>query len=136
MKPWAMPVLILLLISAHSVVAEDESGGWLGKAVSFYSEGSYELAILYVNKSLDIDPAYPDAWNLRGYIQSDLGRYREAADSFNRSLAIDPSDPHIWYSQGFALSSLGEYDEAVGAQLLAAGLLAGEGVRPLPSGEV
>jgi len=91
MKRWALSILIIALVCSSPAPGEDQSGGWLGKAINFYSSESYELALLYVNKSLDIDPGYPDAWDLKGYILSDLGRYEEAADCFSRSLDIDPS---------------------------------------------
>jgi len=39
---------------------------WLEKADSYYKEGSFDIALLSINKSLEMEPSNIAAWRIKG----------------------------------------------------------------------
>ena len=53
---------------------------------------------------MQIKPNLQEAWNNRGDALGDLGRYKEAIDSYDKSLAINPNAANTYYNKAFAYS--------------------------------
>jgi outer membrane protein OmpA-like peptidoglycan-associated protein len=53
--------------------------------------GQYEEAIKLLNRALDIDPKYAEAWLLLGNQQLALEQYADAADSYQQCLELNPA---------------------------------------------
>ncbi len=54
--------------------------------------GNYNLAIIYYDKALAIDPKNVDALTGKGNVLSHLGNQTEAAGFYDKALAIDPKN--------------------------------------------
>jgi len=97
-------------------------------AYRYYNCGSYDLASMCINKSIeaweqtdylqglpsamgDIGPS--DSWNLKGLILSKLDRYDEAISCFDTALDFNPENYYAWTNKGDVLYSQGIYEEAI-----------------------
>jgi tetratricopeptide (TPR) repeat protein len=57
----------------------------------FYNRGLGEEALRFLRRSIDLNPANPDAHYLAGFILGDLGRVDEAREANRRAVALNPS---------------------------------------------
>jgi tetratricopeptide (TPR) repeat protein len=57
----------------------------------FYNRGLGEDALRYLRRSIDLNPANPDAHFLAGFILGDLGRVDEAKEANRRAVALNPA---------------------------------------------
>jgi tetratricopeptide (TPR) repeat protein len=58
------------------------------------------------DKALSINPDDANAWNSKGTLLGNLGRYKEAIECFDRSLDINPHNKDILTFREHALSAL------------------------------
>ena len=84
-------------------------------AVGYFEQGKTTVALDEVKQSLAIDPAFIDAYNLRGLIYIRLNDMRLAEESFRRGLAISPNDANLLQNYGWMLCQQQRYDEGVQA---------------------
>jgi len=57
----------------------------------------FEKALDYLNKSLEIDPIFVEAWYVKGVALHNVQRYDEAQYCFDRAIALDPFDISVWF---------------------------------------
>lgn len=76
---------ILLVICIIPSTSDDKTAGyWLSKANSYYKAGSYDIVLLAVNKSLELDPSNKDAWKLKGDSFSALNMSKNALACYDK----------------------------------------------------
>jgi tetratricopeptide (TPR) repeat protein len=56
----------------------------------YYNRGNGEEALRFLRRSIDLNPANPDAHFLAGFILGDLGRLDEAREANRRAIALNP----------------------------------------------
>src|SRR5262249_43758188 len=88
-------------------------------AVGYFQHGQTEVALQEVTQALAADPAFADAYNLRGLIYMRLDDAAQAEDSFRRAIAIKPRDPDTRHNYGWLLCQQKRYADA-GQQFAAA----------------
>ncbi|HEY9295818.1 MAG TPA: tetratricopeptide repeat protein, partial [Phormidium sp.] len=66
----------------------------------------YEEAVSILDKALQIDSKYPNAWVKRGKALSKLQKYEEALKSFEEALKIQAEYSQAWYQRGLVLEQL------------------------------
>ena len=88
---------------------------WLAWSLS--ESGDKRAAVRHCRRSIELDPAYPNAYNDLGSYLIDLGRPHEALPWLRRAIAFDDyCCPHYaWYHLGRALLLLGRPDAAIEA---------------------
>jgi type IV pilus assembly protein PilF len=84
-------------------------------AVGYFEQGKTTVALDEVKQSLNIDPTFTEAYNLRGLIYMRLNDMRLAEESFRRGLAISPNDPNVLQNYGWMLCQQTRFDEGVQA---------------------
>ncbi len=62
-------------------------------AIQHLKDKEYELALKKLKKASDTDPNYPDAYNARGIVYSQIGETDKAETNFQRALRIDGKNP-------------------------------------------
>lgn len=67
--------------------------------VYYYWQGAGDLALDDLNRAIEIDPVYVDAYLLRGQIHSDQGNYDQALDDFNTAINLAPDYAPSFYSR-------------------------------------
>ena len=81
-------------------------------ASGYFSEGKTTVALDELKQALAIDPAFPDAYSLRGLIYMRLNDMRLAEDSFRRALALNPRDANAAHNFGWMLCQQSRYPES------------------------
>jgi len=81
-------------------------------AANYFENGQTAVALDEVKQALATDPAYADAFNLRGLIYMRLGDYPQAEDSFRRALALRGNDANLLHNYGWLLCQQQKYAEA------------------------
>ncbi len=130
---WLAPCLVALLVSglagcAHQAArdpgatATDSAAGEadarrrarirLELAASYLQAGQKSVALDEVNQALATDPAYADAYHLRGLVYMAMPDLGLAEDSLRRAQAMKPADPDIMHNLGWLLCQRQQYDQA------------------------
>lgn len=82
-------------------------------ATGYFEQGQTTVALDEVKQALNIDPVFPDAYNLRGLIYMRLNDMRLAEESFRRALSISSNDPNVLHNLGWMQCQQGKYTESV-----------------------
>jgi type IV pilus assembly protein PilF len=104
--------------SAQIVTPSDESETRrrarirLELAMGYFEEGKTEIALDEIKQVMAIDPAYPEAYNMRGLIYMRLNDNRQAEESFRRAISMNPRDADAHHNLGWLLCQQGRYPEA------------------------
>jgi type IV pilus assembly protein PilF len=81
-------------------------------AGGYFEQGQTTVALDEVKQALNIDPSFPDAYNLRGLIYMRLNDLRLAEESFRRALYINPGDANVLHNLAWMQCQQGRYGEA------------------------
>ncbi len=114
----ADPTLSSVGLGPEIVTASDETDTHrrarirLELASNYFESGQTQVALDEVKQALATNPAYADAYNLRGLIYMRLNDYAQAEDSFRRALGGRTADPGILHNYAWLLCQQGKYPEA------------------------
>lgn len=75
--------------------------------------GSYDLAILTLEKALTKEPNMAHAYNEMGYAYNLLGQYEKGIESFSRALGLDIKLASAYYNRGFSYAMIGYTENAI-----------------------
>jgi type IV pilus assembly protein PilF len=81
-------------------------------AVGYFEQGQTNVALDELKQVIASDPAFPDAYNLRGLIYMRLNDLRQADESFRRAVALNPRDSNVQHNYGWLQCQQGRYDDA------------------------
>jgi type IV pilus assembly protein PilF len=81
-------------------------------AIGYFDQGKTDIALDELKQVIAADPAFPDAYNLRGLIYMRLNDQRQAEESFRRAVALNPRDSNVQHNYGWLLCQQARYDEA------------------------
>jgi Flp pilus assembly protein TadD len=95
---------------AYEIDGGYESAYHLGRL--YFNAGRFEEALDYVLKSIQKNGKNAGAYNLKGVVLNQLGRYAEAAGSFQAGLVLAPGDINLQVNLGIALLNSGEPSKA------------------------
>ncbi len=94
------------LKKAFALNGEAEAAYYLGRLC--YNEKRFDEALDYAVKSIQKDGKSARAYNLKGVILNQLGRYPEAAGSFQAGLVLAPEDVGLQINLGIAYLNTNE----------------------------
>ena len=83
------------------------------KGNTLYFTGSYEYAIIYYGKVLELFPNNKTAYINRGTAYAKKGLFIKAIDDFSKALEIDPGNSVSYNNRGFAWEKRGYYNRAL-----------------------
>lgn len=81
-------------------------------ASGYFEQGQTNVALDELKQALIADPAYADAYNLRGLVYMRLNDLPLAEDSFKRALVINPKDAVVAHNYGWFLCRQARYPES------------------------
>lgn len=84
-----------------------------GAGLASYRLHDYEESISYLNRLLEIDTAYADAYEYLGLAEYRLGQYETASEHLNRAYIYDPQNAAVVYYLGRIQLLRGEVGFAV-----------------------
>jgi tetratricopeptide (TPR) repeat protein len=79
----------------------------------YYKMQRYDLALRYLNRSLEVDSGYHYTHFSRGEVLIHLGRYEEAIAEFKRAIELKPDRIEYYRNLGANLANLGRNREAI-----------------------
>jgi tetratricopeptide (TPR) repeat protein len=79
---------------------------------AYLQRRQFDQAILLLNKSLETNPKYAAAYEIRGTIYSSREQYDQAISDFNRALEIDPGFAEAYFRRSRAYCINKEYDKS------------------------
>ena len=71
-----------------------------------------EAARYAYTKALQLNPAYANAYNNRGYVLNELGQHEDALADFNRAIELDPTYTNAYNNRGYTNVKLGRINKA------------------------
>lgn len=83
---------------------------WFDKA---YDERDDELKVEYYTKAIQLDPEYYSAYNNRGIVLDEMGRYSEALRDYDIAIALYPLDADYYVNRGVTYHNLRRYEDAI-----------------------
>jgi len=72
-------------------------------ASAYFEQGQIKVALDEIKQSLVIDPAFVEAYNLRGLVYMRLNEMPLAEDSFRRAQNLNPQDASVAHNYGWLL---------------------------------
>jgi outer membrane protein OmpA-like peptidoglycan-associated protein len=82
-------------------------------ALQYGRSGDYERAIRELEKVLNAEPHFIDAYITMGAVYDELGMHEKAEGNFERVIEIDPNyEPHVWYRLALLETEQDKYPEA------------------------
>lgn len=81
-------------------------------AIGYFEQGQTTVALDEIKQALVVDPAYAEAYNLRGLIYMRLNDLRLAEESFRRAMALNPRDASVTHNYGWLLCQQARYPES------------------------
>lgn len=81
-------------------------------AVGYFEDGKTTIALDELKQALVTDPAYAEAYNLRGLVYMRLNEMRLAEDSFRAAIQLAPRDAAAVQNYGWMLCQTGRYRES------------------------
>ncbi len=97
----------------YSGADRDEILHQIGNA--YVQAGKIEIALLYFEEALNINPKNFSAVEDLGFFNDLEGNFEKSIDYYNRYLDIDPFNFSIWFNLGFSHSGAGDYEKAIEA---------------------
>ena len=82
-------------------------------AASYYQKGQFSVAFEEVQRALQMDASYADAYGLLGLINMDLGKKAEAESNFQRALQLESDNPEILNNYGWFLCQSGRERQSI-----------------------
>ncbi|MGM0498257.1 MAG: OmpA family protein [Bacteroidota bacterium] len=91
------------------------------RALKYFEEGlnqyrldEYDDALENINKAIDKDEEFVEAFIVKGQIFEGKDEYEQAINSYKRAIEIDPEYyPNVFYSIGLLYQKMGQYQNAI-----------------------
>jgi len=80
---------------------------------AYIDRGMYDEAIVELEKAIEMNPSYEEAYTNLGVAYAGKGMYDEAISEYNKAIEIDPSDASAHCNLGAVYSHKGMHDEAI-----------------------
>ncbi|MCP4746642.1 MAG: tetratricopeptide repeat protein [Desulfobacteraceae bacterium] len=89
-------------------------------AKAYYERGAgkrtkkdYDEAIIYLNKSIEVNPNDPEPYKQRGLAKIAQDSLDDAIIDFSKAIELDPNDPETYKNRGIAKRFKGDFDDAI-----------------------
>ncbi len=83
------------------------------RAIDFYEKRDYMEAIVYLNKAIEMDPKYAQAYLVRANIKSEFEDFHGAMKDYNQALEYNPKMAEAYFERGNAKMKLQDYYGAI-----------------------
>lgn len=101
------------LLSAAIAATPGDARLYLQMASVVHSRGRWAEAVVLLEKALEKNAEFTEAWMTLGMVQAERGRYSQAAAALTRGVACDPEDMGMRYQLALIHARLGEHQKAI-----------------------
>jgi tetratricopeptide (TPR) repeat protein len=109
-----IPGLILIILFTYSWATYGQNARQHYRvSKEFIEKGNLQDALTQLNKAIEIDPKYVDAYIARAGVLEKMDKIQEALDDYNRAIVFDPKDEDTYFEAGRLNFLLKKYDEAI-----------------------
>jgi len=64
-----------------------------GKGLTLYGQNKHAEAVAELQKAVEIDPSFGDAYLAMGHALHKLSRFREAVEAIKKAIGVNPQEP-------------------------------------------
>jgi tetratricopeptide (TPR) repeat protein/TolB-like protein/predicted Ser/Thr protein kinase len=104
--------LVLTRAKELAVDYPDEKEMHYSIGVAHYIAGNYEQAVQSFNRTLEIDPKFPDVYNMLSYVYSRMNEHEKAISAVRNYIALLPDVGNTYGSAFDIYLMAGRYEEA------------------------
>ena len=83
-----------------------------GEGIGLFDQGFYKNAIPALDKAIQLDPDYADAYNNRGWSYANLGEYQTAIADYTKAIQLDRDSALAYTNRGNSYRVLVRYASA------------------------
>ena len=94
---------------------DDEGGKRMSTAVDAMNAGRYTIALNALNKLVDEEPDFAEAWNRRATVHYLLGNYEQSLSDIEQTLLLEPRHFGALSGVGLIMLQVGEEEKALHA---------------------
>ncbi len=113
-------LLVLSTFSASIIQAQHDYSTKSKKAIEYFNEAwknynirEYDQALEFLNKALDKDDEFIEAYIVKGQVYEAMNEPGKALDNYRKAIGVDPDYyPKLYYSIGYLHQNQGRYEEA------------------------
>ena len=106
-------LLIISSILICSIIFAQDAKVYYKTALDLMKNKKYNEAVEYLSKSIEMNPAYSEAYTARAESYEEIGEFQKAADDYNKLTMLDKTDETSFYNAGRLYLMNGEYDKAI-----------------------
>lgn len=92
---------------------EKDDNYYFNLGVAEYKQQSYETALHYFDRTIEINSQCIDAYFYRGYCNQSLGYYQEGITDFSQFIELTHDNTNAYYWRAVSRYKLGDYQGAV-----------------------
>lgn len=100
-------------------IRQDKAKFYLSRAMLEIDKGNLKKANAYINKSIELNPSYTEAYMLNGDLWASLGYFDKALKEYERASIVNGRIPQIFYNMGNCYIFLNKKDKAIEMMSLA-----------------
>lgn len=104
-------IIVMGMLSVTMMAQSAKSSFKAGK--KFVKAGEYNSAIPQLDKAIELDPNYGEAYQARAESYEALGEVQKAIDDYDRALALEPKEDWIAFKSADLNYSLENYQAAI-----------------------
>ena len=107
--------LILTILAGWATaegIKETESNELLNQGIASFKKGQYDQSIAYLNKAIEINPEFAEAYNNRGFSYAMKGQYDKAVADCTKAIEINLEYASAYSNRGVAYFYKREYKKA------------------------
>ena len=102
------------LVIFKELIREDKNDCIACQNIGYFSmlDKQYDTALVYFNRTLDINPKMALTYNNRGFLKHKMNNDKEAIKDINTSLKLDKSNPFAYKNRAVVFIAQGKIEEA------------------------
>ena len=90
---------------------------YLAKAKDKMNNENFIEAKSLCEKALKINSELPDAYNLRGNANYQLGYYKESIEDFSKAIEREPNNADYYYDRSWSYCNMDKYEDSIVSEL-------------------
>jgi len=106
-------ILFLFLMIINLSVISQNANDYYTTAIGNIKNENYELALTNLNKAVELNPNYKEAYFSRGFVYHTTNKFEQAIKEYNKAVELKFTGVELNYYRGLAYYDLDNYDKAL-----------------------